>query len=161
MFSSWENNDELNDFDRQLLSSNIAGAKTLKELFEIERDITFAKEIIIRKNGVNGDFDYEHLKAIHKELFKDIYVWAGMDRYDIGYRGVFRKGSTEFTRGESLPEIATQLFTALRDENYFTDLSKEELIKGLASLLNGINILHPFRDGNGRDTKIIYRTFGK
>lgn len=158
MFSS---NDDLNDFDRELLSSNIIGAKTIKELSETERQITSLKEFKLRRNGTKGSFDYAHLKAIHKELFKDIFVWAGYDRYDIGYRGIFRKGSTEFTHGNRLPEIATGLFDALKDENHFKDLNKEVMIKSLASFLNGINILHPFREGNGRTQRLFIEELAK
>lgn len=161
MLSFWAKNDELNDFDKELLSSNLVGAKTLEELFKIERDITFAKQTVIRKNGIKGNFDYEHLKAIHKELFKDIYAWAGMDRYSIGYRDVFRKGDTEFTHGKRLPEVADKLFDALKDENYFKDLNKEDMIKSLASFLNGVNVLHPFREGNGRTQRLFIEELAK
>jgi cell filamentation protein len=155
------NNDELNDFDRELLSSNIIGAKTIKELAIKERQIVSLKEFSLRKKGINGNFDYAHLKAIHRELFEDIYVWAGKDRYDIGSYGVFRKGGTEFTYGKKLPEIAKDLFTALKDENYFKALKKEEMIKSLASFLNGINILHPFREGNGRTQRLFLEELAK
>ena len=30
--------------------------------------------------GPTGDFDAEHLKAIHRHLFQDVYEWAGRTR---------------------------------------------------------------------------------
>jgi len=30
--------------------------------------------------GPQGQFDVEHLKAIHKHLFQDVYEWAGHSR---------------------------------------------------------------------------------
>ena len=158
MFS---NSDDFNDFDKELLSSNIIGAKTMEALSTTERQITSSKEFKLRRNGIKGNFDYEHLRAIHKELFKDIYDWAGDDRYDMDYRGIFRKDNTEFTHGDRLPEVATVLFDALKDENHFKGLNKEAMIKSLASFLNGINILHPFREGNGRTQRLFIEELAK
>lgn len=149
------------DFDRELLSQSLVGAQDMEDLIRKEKLITDLKLTELRQNPIKGNYDYEHLKAIHKELFKDIYVWAGMDRYSIGYRDVFRKGNTEFTHGERLPEIADKLFDALKDENYFKDLNKEAMIKSLASFLNGINILHPFREGNGRTQRLFIEELAK
>lgn len=151
----------LSDFDRELLSQSLVGAQNIDDLFKKEKLITDLKLTTLRQSPIKGNYDYEHLKAIHKELFKDIYVWAGQDRYDIDYRGIFRKGNTEFTHGERLPEIADNLFNALKDENYFKDLKKEDMIKSLASFLNGINILHPFREGNGRTQRLFIEELAK
>lgn len=154
MFKSLFESESLNDFDKELLSSNLLGAKSLDELHELETNITADKILQLKLTPISGYFDYAHFKLLHKELFKDIYVWAGQDRYDIGYRGVFRKGDTEFTHGEKLPEVAKGLFDALKVENYFKDLEKEQFIKSTASFLNGLNILHPFREGNGRTQRL-------
>jgi len=144
----------MNDFDKELLASNLIGAKTIKELSIKEQLLTTDKIIQIKKDPIQGNFDYAHLKEINRILFADIYVWAGFDRYDIGYRGVFRKGDTEFTHGNHLPEVAKDLFDALKSENYFKNLDREEFIKSAASFLNGLNILHPFREGNGRTQRL-------
>ncbi len=154
MFKSLFETDSLNDFDKELLSSHLLGAKNLDELHELEKNITADKILQLKLTPITGDFDYAYFKTLHKELFQDIYVWAGQDRYDIGYRGIFRKGDTEFTHGGKLPEVAKGLFDALKDENYFKDLDKEQFIKSTASFLNGLNILHPFREGNGRTQRL-------
>ena len=145
---------EMNDFDKQLLASNLVGAKSLSELHKIERDITEKRILELKSDPIEGNFDYAHLKAIHKHLFQDVYVWAGMDRYEMGIRGDFRKGDTHFTSGSRLPEVSKMLFDALKEENNFKDLSKDDFIKSTASFMNGLNILHPFREGNGRTQRI-------
>ena len=154
MFDWLKPKPKMNDFDRQLLSSNLVGAKNLDELFYREKMITDAKTRELKENPIQGNFDYEHLKAIHRYLFKDIYVWAGFDRYEIGLRGEFRKGDTFFTTGNRLPEVADNLFSALGKENYFKHLSKDNFINSAASFFNGLNVLHPFREGNGRTQRI-------
>ena len=145
---------ELNDFDKELLSSNLLGAKNLTELQEREKLISEIKTREIKASSIKGNFDYAHLKAIHRYIFEDIYSWAGLDRYEINLLGTFRKGNTHFTSGEKLPVVAKALFDALKDENYFCDLSKDEFIESLAIFMNGLNILHPFREGNGRVQRI-------
>ncbi len=154
MFKAFFKTESLNNFDKELLSSNLVGAKTLDKLHELETNITADKILQLKLTPIIGEFNYPHFKALHKELFKDIYVWAGQDRYDIGYRRIFRKGNTEFTHGEQLPVIAKGLFNALKEEKYFKNLNKEQFTKSTASFLNGLNILHPFREGNGRTQRL-------
>jgi len=161
VFHSRTNTDSSVNFDKELLSSNILGITNMDELLTIERKITSIKQNEIRRNGLKGDFDYDHLKKIHKELFKDIYNWAGEDRYDMGYGGVFRKGKSEFTLGSGLPVVAKALFKALEDENYFKNLAQKDIIKSLASFLHGLNVLHPFREGNGRTQRLFIEELAK
>ena len=73
-----------NDFDRQLLDSNLLGAINLVELNEREREIALTKQLELEINPIKGNFDYQHLKDIHKKLFEDVYTFAGLDRADIG-----------------------------------------------------------------------------
>jgi len=145
---------QMSEFEKELLSSNLVGAKSFAQLQEREKLITDAKTRELKQNPIEGNFDYAHLKKIHRFLFEDVYVWAGMDRYEIGLRGTFRKGNTHFTPGNKLPSVATALFDALSKENYFKDLAKVEFTKSMASFMNGLNILHPFREGNGRTQRI-------
>ena len=46
------------------------------------------------------------------------------------------------------------MFDALKDENYFKNQPKEEFIKSMAIFMNGLNLLHPFREGNGRTQRV-------
>ena len=139
-----------NSFDKDLLDSSLLRAQSLEELRSIEEKIVCVRQQQLQKRAVDWNFDYNHLKLLHRELFKDIYTWAGKDRYDMGYMGVFRKGETEFANAKMLPSISKGLFGALKEENLFMDLERDSFIKSAASFLNGLNILHPFREGNGR-----------
>ena len=73
-----------NDFDKELLASNLVGAINLVELNEREREIALTKQLELELNPIKGNFDYQHLKDIHKKLFEDVYTFAGLDRADIG-----------------------------------------------------------------------------
>jgi cell filamentation protein len=140
MFDWLQPKPEMSEFDKHLISSNLVGAKNLSELNEKERLITDAKTRELKANPIQGNLDYKHLKEIHKYLFQDVYVWAGMDRYEIGIRGDFRKGDTHFTTGNKLPDVANDLFGALKAENYFKNLTKTDFVKNAAVFMNGLNI---------------------
>jgi len=45
---------------------------------------------------------------------------------------------------------------ALEDEAYLADLPLDTLCKKLAHYYTGINLLHPFREGNGRAQRIFF-----
>lgn len=145
---------EISKFDKELLSSNLVGAKTLDELFAYECSITADKILQLIITPLDGAYDYKHYKTLHKVIFEDIYSWAGKDRYDLGYYGTFRKGDTGFVQGSKVPRVANELFKALKDENYFKGLDKYTFIKSAALFLNGLNLLHPFREGNGRTQRL-------
>ena len=113
------------------------------------------------QKGLSGHFDYAHLKAIHKFIFDDIYTWAGQDRYEANITAKFGKGTTLFTTYDQLPHVAKSLFSALKDENYFKDQTHNEFAHSAASFMNGINILHPFREGNGRVQRVFMQLLAK
>lgn len=59
-----------NDFDRQLLASNLVGATNLIELNKREREITLKKQLKLQLNPIKGNFDYQHLKIYIKHFLK-------------------------------------------------------------------------------------------
>ena len=102
----------------------------------------FTKLLI--KNGLKIKSTKE-LSDIHKMLFANVYPWAGQFRvYDIS------KGGTDF-----LP--ARQFNTGIKDiEQYLNQYNQKNKLnpKEYATLLDHINYLHPFPEGNGRSTKV-------
>ena len=49
------------------------------------------------------------------------------------------------------------LLEELKDENYLAGLSKKDFTKRLAYYWAELNVLHPFREGNGRTTREFLR----
>lgn len=139
-----------NSFDKELIASNLLGATTLQELHKKEKVLTNTKMLMLKNNPVKGNLDYVHLKSIHRFLFSEVFTWAGKDRYDASITVQFGKGSTRFTPYEKLPTVSKILFDTLKNEAYFKGQSKEEFIESASIFMNGLNILHPFREGNGR-----------
>lgn len=123
-----------------------------KLLQKYEAKITAAKLLALRQKGIIGNFDAEHLNKIHTYLFEDIYPFAGKYRNENIAKGVFRFAEYEYIE----PELQ-RLMNQLKDENYLSNLSKEELAEKLAYYLSELNVLHPYREGNGRTTREFIR----
>ncbi|HAA1513402.1 cell filamentation protein Fic [Campylobacter coli] len=156
-----------NDFDRQLLASNLVGATNLIELNKKERIITLQAAKKLELNPIKGNFDYQHLKDIHKALFEDVYTWAGQDRMQMGLKEKFAKYAPNgaiinFVPGKDLNVTAQQIFTWLKEDNYLTN-SKDlnDFAKNLAEFARNLNALHPFREGNGRTQRIFLNELAK
>src|SRR5690606_16715178 len=96
-------------------------------------------------------YDFDYLKKLHKALFEDIYDWAGKRRsVDIS------KGKTRFCVTDRIEPEIKKLFKSLAEANYFCGLSRNELIPKLAEFYIELNMIHPFREGNGRVQRILF-----
>ena len=151
----------MEEFDKELLNSVKINVKTLEELYKKEIYITNVKMILLFQKPIKGKFDYTHLKNIHKFIFEDIYIWAGLDRYEANIKAKFGKGNTLFTPYQFLPSVAKKLFDALKEEDYFREQSQDNIVISLATFMNGLNILHPFREGNGRVQRVFMELLAK
>lgn len=149
------------DFDKELLDSNLLEAKTLEQLYSKEKILTNAKMIALQNKPIEGCLDYIHLKDIHAFLFAEVYTWAGKDRYEADIRADFGKGTTLFTAYDKLPQVSKALFDALKYERFFQNQSRKDFIESSAVFMNGLNILHPFREGNGRVQRIFMEYVAK
>ncbi len=119
------------------------------KLKKVEADITFAKATILESNPISDKFDLEHYKAIHRFLFEDIYDWAGTFRtVDMAKKG------TSFCSEDQLEDVARNCFDRLAENNLFSDLDRDEFVDAVVDFYCVTNMLHPFREGNGRTQRI-------
>lgn len=128
---------------------NIKDKSTLQKF---EAKITAAKLLALRQKGIIGNFDAKHLNQIHTYLFEDIYPFAGKYRNENIAKGVFRFAEWEYIE----PEL-NRLLNGLKEENYLAGLSREALAERLAYYLSELNVLHPYREGNGRTIREFLR----
>lgn len=159
---------ELSPFDKALLDSNKVGAKTLSDLSKLEKALTLATIRDYHKEPVEGHFDYDHLKAIHERLFGDIYTFAGKDRHEMGLTDKpFQKvgdatfGDAMFVHGSQLPKVARELFEKLQKKNLLKDLPQNSFARESATFFGELNMLHPFREGNGRTQRLFMESLAK
>ena len=94
----------------------------------------FEKDIL--KECKPGTF--ETLQTIHKYLFEDIYDFAGQVRDVNMAKGNFRFAPVMY------------LETAIKNIDLMPQSTFDEIIKKYVEM----NIAHPFREGNGRSTRI-------
>ncbi|MBQ3124084.1 MAG: Fic family protein [Clostridia bacterium] len=120
-----------------------------KQLDIVESHITLAKISVLQQNPIDGNFDFEHYKKIHKFLFEDLYDWAGLSRaVDISKKG------TSFVKAENIEKIADACFDRLKNDNYLKNLDIDTFIEKITDFYCVTNNLHPFREGNGRTQRV-------
>lgn len=121
-------------------------------LQKYEAKITAAKLLSLRQKGIIGTFDVKHVKDIHFYLFEDIYPFAGKFRTENIGKGVFRFAEWQYIE----PEL-NKLLKKLEAENYLANLDKNNMAQRLAYYMSELNVLHPFREGNGRTIREFIR----
>lgn len=128
---------------------NKFGIKDDKQLSLVEGQITFAKGSELERNPIKGSFDFKHYKSIHKYLFDEIYDWAGKIRsVDMSKKG------TSFAKADGIEQLANACFARLKTENYFKGQEFNEFVSNIVDFYCVTNMLHPFREGNGRTQRI-------
>lgn len=126
----------ITEADVLLFVESSAVTKRLQELFDKPVKIT----------GIIS------LLAIHKHLFQDMYVWAGeIRRVEISKDG---KQFFPINHFESAFRYIDSLIVELRD---IPKDNTRHIAQKLAEILDNINYLHPFREGNGRTQREFLR----
>jgi fido (protein-threonine AMPylation protein) len=95
------------------------------------------------------------LKAIHRELFKDIYDHAGQFRRVNIYKPepVLNGDTVKYTNYTALDDTLEYDFDSEKSKSY-TGLTVEKMIKRIASFTSSIWQAHPFMEGNTRTTAV-------
>ena len=111
------------------------------ELLKEEERITKLKALALFDTKKINEFEvgtFEGLSKIHEFLFTDIYNFAGKIRKDNIAKGNFRFASVLY-----LEDILSKI-------DDMPQKSFDDIIKKYVEM----NIAHPFREGNGRSTRI-------
>ena len=124
---------------------NKLGIRDEEKLGDVESTIFSVKSVEWLNVPHTATFDFEHYKAVHRFLFSDLYEWAG----EIRTVNISKKG-TQFTLAENIEKQAQLIFERLRGFNYFKGLPHDEFVAEIVDFYCVTNILHPFREGNGR-----------
>jgi len=126
----------ITDPDDLLFFESGAVAKRIQELYE--------KPLKIK--GVDS------LLSIHRHLFQDVYSWAGKRR-----KVEISKAGKQFFPTTHFDNAFRFIDTLISD---YRNLSKEnnlQIAEKLAEILDNVNYLHPFREGNGRTQREFLR----
>ena len=124
-----------------MILNNKLGLNDPIELAKEEERITKNKAIKLFETGVLNSFEvgtFAGLAQIHKYLFEDVYDFAGEIRTENISKSNFRFAS------------AMYLEEALKQIDKMPQSNFDEIIEKYIEM----NIAHPFREGNGRSTRI-------
>lgn len=120
---------------------NKLGITSSPELAEAEEKISKKRAIELFERGILNKLEagkFASLKEIHKYLFDDIYEFAGEIRTVNISKGNFRFAPVMY------------LDAALDNIDKMPQTNFDEIIEKYVEM----NIAHPFREGNGRSTRI-------
>jgi cell filamentation protein len=96
--------------------------------------------------------DANSLLVIHHYLFQDVYEWAGKVR-----TVNISKNGKPFFNGERFYVAYQFIDTLITEYRSILQTNKKELAHKLAEILDNVNYLHPFREGNGRTQREFFR----
>ena len=102
------------------LLRNRLGITDAGELRHVEAALTASRIYDLIRSPIPGAYDLAHLRAFHRQIFQDLYDWAG------------------------------ELFGWLARAEHLRGRDRDTFVDDLTELYADLNALHPFRDGNGR-----------
>lgn len=121
-----------------------------------EEEITLIKQMELLKNPIRGNFTKTHLMNIHKFIFEDIYPFAGKIR-----REQISKADTMFYPPNLIDRELDRLFAKIKEKNMLKETNEDRVFDNLSYVMAELNIIHPFREGNGRSIREFIRFMAK
>jgi len=126
----------LTNSDALLFFESGAVAKRIQELYENP----------IKIKGIESLFE------IHKHLFQDVYSWAGEKR-----KVEISKSGKQFFPTTYFQNASRYIDSLISDYKKISKNNKQQIAEKLAEILDNVNYLHPFREGNGRTQREFIR----
>ncbi len=96
--------------------------------------------------------DSNSLLTIHHYLFQDVYEWAGKVR-----TVNISKDGKPFFEGEKFNMGFKFIDNLISEYRSLNKTNRKEIAYKLAEILDTVNYLHPFREGNGRTQREFVR----
>ena len=124
-----------------MILENKLGVTDSAELARIEERISKAKALELFEKGLLDQFEigtFQGLAKIHKYLFGEIYSFAGQVRTVNIAKGNFRFAPVLY------------LQAALEQIEQMPQSTFDEIVEKYVEM----NVAHPFREGNGRSTRL-------
>ena len=121
---------------------------------ELECDFVSARIVeLLNKDNFNLSVDY--LKYVHKFLFQDVYKFSGEFRkIDFSkHEKILNNDSVAYGDCTTLSESLEYDISKEKDKNY-KEMNIVEVINNITKFSSNIWQVHPFREGNGRSTRI-------
>ena len=130
-----------------------------------EQAVTALRLAELTTRPIEGGFDYDHMKAVHRHIFQDVYEWAGHERV-APLTPMTKTGPdvVNYPPGDSaapwvayayypapaIAEAARAQYAQLAKDSHLTGLDRDTFVGKLAEHWGEINTIHAFREGNTR-----------
>ena len=131
---------------------NKMGIRNKDELKAAEEEITAIKQYALWQEPLKGHYTKSHLMRIHRFLFEQIYPFAGHIR-----REQISKGDTMFFPPNLIDRELTRVFSEIHAKKLLSESNKKIQMQNLSFVMSELNIIHPFREGNGRAIRELIR----
>lgn len=131
---------------------NKENIRNFSELTKFESIVSTKRlnELILKP--IRGYFDMEHLKKIHYHLFQDVYPFAGQIRTED-----INKDGFPFAKYEHVESQGKSIINKLHQDKCLKETSIDVFSEKASYYMAEINVLHPFREGNGRTQREFIR----
>jgi len=130
---------------------NKLNIKSEKELKKLETKLVSFKLASIRFEKIDIPYGVERLRWIHKYLFGDIYEFAGEYRLENITKDQFRFSEFKYIEDNIENILKNVDIEEIKKKDF------DDLVIYLSFLLTELNVLHPFREGNGRTIREFVR----
>lgn len=149
-------------YDESTVLKNRLNIRDKKTLESTERLISIYKlgRLELHQTPFPLTWDASHYLALHKYIFEDIYSFAGEIRSEAIYKTnkPYAEGATPFCYPSFIYQQLS--YTLQNMKNSFLKVkTREELLIFIAHYYAELNIIHPFREGNGRTLREFLREF--
>ncbi|WP_165216491.1 Fic family protein [Schaalia sp. ZJ1691] len=143
------------------------------KLRQMEEAVTAVRIRELHELPIEGRFDYDHMKAIHRYIFHDVYEWAGEERVgpmtfmvktgpdvvnfppsdprapqDVPYR--------YYPAGPELGRAAEEQYRRLAAKDLLRGMGRDSFAAELAEVWGELNVIHSFREGNTRSQFVFF-----
>jgi cell filamentation protein len=134
---------------------NRLGITDPHRLREAEAALTFAALADLGTRILPGGYDLAHLSLFHREIFGDLYPWAG----EVRIVGIAK--TDPFCLPQHIEAYSAEVFGALGKERFLRGLSRDDFVARLTHYFAEVNAIHPFREGNGRTQRAFFRQLSR
>ncbi|MEF2737445.1 MAG: Fic family protein [Bifidobacterium choerinum] len=130
---------------------NLVGARDAETLSTIEFTWFTVRSIKLQTMRMPALGTVRQLQQIHHYLFQDVYDWAGTLR-----TVTISKAYTTFLSPHAFITGIPYCERALADDHYLRNLSRRQFVERMSVHYDDFNVLHPFREGNGRAQRFFW-----
>lgn len=120
---------------------------------ELETRVAYQRLIKASEHPIQGGFDLDHLRAMHKSVYSDLWDWAGEIRtVDTGTTNT----GLAHCRPEFIVDQARTVFGAIKADEFLHGMDHDTVTDRLGYHWGETTALHPFRDGNTRIQRLFF-----